>query len=219
MNQITYMQESHLAPARQLDIAPEAPAHISQPAAPEKERLELRSWFRDIGETLLLTLLLFLTINGLTGRYEVQSVSMEPTLQEGQYLIISKISYRFHAPERGDIIVLRPPNGDADSLPYIKRLIGIPGDEVEVRNGRVWVNGTVLNESYISGPPTYSGAWTLGADEYFVLGDNRNNSSDSHAWGPLHRDQIIGKAVFRYWPLNRFGPFPNHIYPEVEAIP
>jgi signal peptidase I len=176
------------------------------------------AWFRDLLETLVLAVIIFLVVNTFTGRYEVQSISMEPTLHEGQYLIVSKVAYWFHGPERGDIIVLDPPNGRSE-IPYIKRVIGLPGDKVEVRDGRVWINGIALNEPYISGPPTYVESSVLGADEYLVLGDNRNNSSDSHIWGVLPGENIIGKAIFRYWPPEKWGLITHYTFPELEVAP
>jgi signal peptidase I len=176
------------------------------------------AWFRDLLETLALAVIIFLVVNTFTGRYEVQSISMEPTLHEGQYLIVSKIAYWFHGPERGDIIVLDPPNGRSE-IPYIKRVIGLPGEKVEVRDGRVWINGIALNEPYISGPPTYVENCVLGTDEYLVLGDNRNNSSDSHIWGVLPGENIIGKAIFRYWPPEKWGLIPHYAFPELEVVP
>ncbi|MGC9396690.1 MAG: signal peptidase I [Anaerolineae bacterium] len=176
------------------------------------------AWFRDLLETLALAVIIFLVVNTFTGRYEVQSISMQPTLHEGQYLIVSKLAYWFHGPERGDIIVLDPPNGRSE-IPYIKRVIGLPGEKVEVRDGRVWVNGIALNEPYISGPPTYVESRILGADEYLVLGDNRNNSSDSHIWGVLPRENIIGKSIFRYWPPEKWGVIPHYTFPELEVVP
>lgn len=178
---------------------------------------DLGAWLRELLETLLLALIVYLAINAFTGRYQVLSVSMEPTLHEGQYLVVSKASYWLHPPERGDIIVLEPPNGPEDAIPLIKRLIGMPGDQIEARDGRIWVNGTALNEPYISGPTNYTGNWHLKESEYFVLGDNRNNSSDSHSWGSVAEEQIIGKAIFRYWPLEKLGPFPHHTFPKLEA--
>jgi len=175
-------------------------------------------WLRDLLETLALAVIIFLVVNTITGRYEVQSISMEPTLHEGQYLIVSKIAYWFHGPERGDIIVLDPPNGHSE-IPYIKRVIGLPGEKVEVHDGRVWVNGIALNEPYISGPPAYGENRVLGDDEYLVLGDNRNNSSDSHIWGVLPRENIIGKSIFRYWPPEKWGFIPHYTFPELEVAP
>ncbi|MBN2501424.1 MAG: signal peptidase I [Anaerolineales bacterium] len=175
-------------------------------------------WLRDLLETVVLALIIFLVINTVTGRYEVQSISMEPTLHEGQYLIVSKITYWFHPPERGDVVVLDPPNGQSP-IPYIKRVVGLPGEAVDVRDGRVWIDGVALNEPYISGPPTYNQKRVLGENEYLVLGDNRNNSSDSHVWGALPRQNIIGKSVFRYWPPEKWGWIPHYTFPELEAQP
>ncbi len=176
------------------------------------------AWLRELVETLFLALIIFLVINALTGRYEVQSISMEPTLHEGQYLIVSRVAYWFHPPERGDIVVLIPPHR-ADSIPYIKRIIGLPGDEVEAKDGRIWINGIALNEPYVSGPVTYQNRWQVPEGKYFVLGDNRNNSSDSHIWGFLPRENIIGKAVFRYWPPDKWGFIKHYTFPELEASP
>jgi signal peptidase I len=175
-------------------------------------------WLRDLVETLLLAVIIFLLVNTLTGRYEVQSISMEPTLHEGQYLIVSKITYLFHSPERGDVIVLDPPNGKS-TIPYIKRIVGLPGESIEVRDGRVWIDGTALNEPYISGPPSYRQKRILGENEYMVLGDNRNNSSDSHVWGALPRENIIGKSIFRYWPPEKWGLIPHYQFPELDTSP
>lgn len=182
------------------------------------ERAGLWPWLRDLIETVVLALVIFLVVNTFTGRYEVQSISMEPTLHEGQYLIVSKVAYWFHSPERGDIIVLDPPNGQS-TIPYIKRIIGLPGERVEVHDGRVWINGIALNEPYISGPPTYNATRTLGEGEYMVLGDNRNNSSDSHVWGVLPDDNIIGKSIFRYWPPDKWGLIPHYPFPELDVQP
>ncbi len=175
------------------------------------------TWLRDLAETLVLALIIFTLVNALTGRYEVQSISMEPTLHEGQYLIVSKMTYWLHPPQRGDIVVLNPPHGQG-SIPYIKRIIGLPNEHLQVRDGRVWVNGIALNEPYISGPPMYREDITLQQNEYLFLGDNRNNSSDSHIWGTLPRDKIIGKTVFRYWPPDKWGIIPHHTFPELEVI-
>ncbi len=191
---------------------------INQMANQSAGRVMAWAWVRDLLETLALALIIFLVINTLTGRYEVQSISMEPTLQEGQYLIVSKVAYWFHGPERGDIIVLDPPNGQSE-IPYIKRVIGLPGEKVEVRDGRVWINGIALNEPYISGPPIYNESRVLGDNEYLVLGDNRNNSSDSHIWGVLPRENIIGKSIFRYWPPEKWGLIPHYTFPELEVAP
>jgi signal peptidase I len=177
----------------------------------------IRSWLQDMLETLLLAAILFLVINTLTGRYQVHGQSMEPSLHNGQYLIASKVTYWLYPPERGDVIVLEPPNRSGD-VPYIKRVIGLPGDLVEVREQRVWVNGIALNEPYINEPPNYPGNWVVGEGEYFVLGDNRNNSSDSHSWGMLSGDSILGKAFFSYWPPEYWGKIPHYSFPELQEV-
>ncbi len=191
-----------------VEISPELPQVPEAPAP----NAGVKSWLQDTLETLLLAVILFLVINAISGRYQVHGQSMEPSLHEGQYIIASKISYWLHPPERGDIVVLRPPVGD---IPYIKRIIGLPGDTVEIADGRVWINGVAINEPYISGPPLYHGEWKVTDDHYFVLGDNRNNSSDSHVWGLLARDKLIGKAIFCYWPPEYWGPMPHYTYPEL----
>ena len=192
---------------------------ITQPALtlPTQER-ESGPWLRDLLETLVLALFLFLVANTLTSRYEVRSISMQPTLYEGQYLVVSKIAYWFHTPTRGDIVVLDPPKSQSD-IPYIKRVVGLPGEHIQIRDGRVWIDGVALNEPYVSGPTIYADDFVLGPDEYLVLGDNRNNSSDSHIWGALPRDHIIGKTIFRYWPLEKWGTMPTYAFPELEVRP
>lgn len=177
----------------------------------------IRSWLQDVVETLLLAVILFLVINTLTGRYQVHGQSMEPSLRDGQYLIASKVAYWLHPPDRGDVIVLNPPGGRSE-VPYIKRVIGLPGDVVEAHDRRIWVNGVALNEPYINAPPNYTGNWVIRNGDYFVLGDNRNNSSDSHAWGTLPRSNILGKAVFSYWPPETWGAIPHYTFPELETV-
>ena len=194
------------------------PAPVEEEGEPSLSRsFGIRSWLQDALETLLLAVILFLVINTLTGRYQVHGQSMEPSLHDGQYLIASKVTYWLHPPERGDVVVLQPPQ-DQSSVPYIKRLVGLPGDVVEVRDDRVWVNGVALNEPYISAPPTYAGSWVVSESEYFVLGDNRNNSSDSHAWGLLPRNHILGKAIFCYWPPESWGTIPHYAFKELESV-
>ncbi len=209
---------------RQHGAVNEQPGEALDPAVLAQEEQEpsigrsfgIRSWLQDTLETLLLAAILFFVINTLTGRYQVHGQSMVPSLHDGQYLIASKVTYWLHAPERGDVVVLQPP-GRSGTVPYIKRVIGLPGDLVEVRDQRVWVNGIALNEPYIHAPPNYPGNWVVGEGEYFVLGDNRNNSSDSHSWGLLPEDHIIGKAFFSYWPPEHWGRIPHYTFPELEA--
>lgn len=141
----------------------------------------------------------------------IPSGSMLPTLQINDRLIIDKISYRFNSPQRGDIVVFSPTatlekQNFHDA--FIKRVIGLPGDKVQVKGGRVYINDQPLRENYIGKEevPQYEwGPQVVPPDSYLVLGDNRNNSYDSHYWGFVPRDKIIGRAVVRFWPPNRAG--------------
>ncbi len=178
-------------------------------AAPEARR---KSLLREILETLLLTAAIYLAVNAATGRFKIQGSSMEPTLHSGQFVITNKISYLLGEPHRGDIIVFIAPHSASSAREddYIKRIIGLPGETVTVDGGHVYVDGVMLEEPYIAEAPLYSRSWTVGQDEYFVLGDNRNRSNDSHDWGMLNGDAILGKAWLIYWPPSSWGLVPNH---------
>ena len=141
----------------------------------------------------------------------IPSDSMLPTLETGDRLVVEKFSYRFRSPTTGDIIVFDPPQqlqklGYAKDQAFIKRIIGEPGQIVRVANGKVYLNSRPLQEDYIAEPPAYQwGPYQVSQEEFFVMGDNRNDSNDSHVWGFLPKNKIIGRARFRFWPLNRFG--------------
>jgi len=141
----------------------------------------------------------------------IPSGSMLPTLEINDRLIVEKVSYRFNVPQRGDIVVFKPTEKLQEENPelkdaFIKRVIGLPGETVQVRGGQVFVNGTSLREEYIQEEPTYEwGPKTVPEDSYLVLGDNRNNSYDSHYWGFVPQDKLIGRAVVRFWPPRRVG--------------
>lgn len=159
---------------------------------------------------LLVLCLSYLFITFVGQRTEVQGSSMEATLSNGDQLIVDKISYRFRDPKRYDIIVF--PFRYEDNTFYIKRIIGLPGETIQIDGeGNIWINGEILKESYgreiIRDPGLAVEPITLGEDEYFVMGDNRNNSSDSRveAVGNIHRDEIIGRAFIRIWPLSKSG--------------
>jgi signal peptidase I len=175
----------------------------------QKRRGKLR-FLREIIETVVLTVIIFAVINTLTGRFRIEGPSMMPNLHEGQYLIINKVVYRLGSPQRGDIIVFHHPQNSNRDL--IKRIIGLPGETVEIRHGEVYVNGTLLEEPYVLQQGGYSGRYELGPDEFFVLGDNRPNSDDSHNWGVLPRDRIVGKAAISYWPPAAWGGAPHFSY-------
>lgn len=185
------------------------PEPTTTPAQPQPKRKQPTSMlFREIAETLLLTLFIFWIVNTATGRFRIEGHSMLPTLQEGEYVIINKLSYYLENPSRGDIIVLNFPNDR--SRDFIKRIVGIPGDHIEINNGIVEINGIGLDEPYINAQPNYSGAWDVPEGQYFVLGDNRNNSSDSHNWSYLPQDDIVGKAWIIYWGPENWGLIPHY---------
>ena len=141
--------------------------------------------------------------------YTVVYTSMLPGIEQGDWLRVEKVSYWIGKPDRGDVIVFWPPKEESQT-PYIKRIIGLPGDSVEVSNGKVIVNGIALTEPYISQPPRYTlGRTVVPPDNYFVLGDNRNNSVDSHGGWTVTKDSIVGKGWFIYWPPSRWGLVPN----------
>lgn len=165
---------------------------------PEPEQLNWKRFALDIIETLILAVVLFLGINAISARVRVDGFSMRPTLEDGEFVLVSKLNYRFGVVERGDIIVFHYPLNPEQEL--IKRVIGLPADHVIVQNGIVSVNGQVLDEPYIAAMPIYTGEWIVPEGQIFVLGDNRNDSSDSHSWGFLPYENIVGKAVVIYWP-------------------
>lgn len=161
--------------------------------------------FKTIGLSIVLALGIRTFV--AEARY-IPSGSMLPTLEINDRLIIDKIGYKFQNPDRGDVVVFSP----TDQLKtqykdaFIKRIIGLPGEEVEVRDGLVFINGEALAEKYIAEEPQYNwGPERVPEDSYLVLGDNRNNSYDSHYWGFVPRDHIIGRAIVRFWPPNRVG--------------
>jgi signal peptidase I len=148
-------------------------------------------------QTLLLAAVLYFMIDFVVARVRVENVSMKPTLEPGEFLLVNKLAYKVGEMKRGDIVIFHfSPQED-----YIKRLIGLPGDKVEIQDDKVTVNGRELDEPYIASPPHYNGSWEVPAGSIFVLGDNRNQSSDSHSWGFVTLDKLIGKALAIYWPI------------------
>lgn len=158
-----------------------------------------KGFWRDLLETILMALFLFVLLNAVTSRVKVFNISMQPTLKQGYLLLVNKMAYKLGDPKYGDVVVFHY-NGD-DQEDYIKRVIGLPGDKVDISGGVVRVNGSALTEPYIMEVPNYSGTWTVPAGELFVLGDNRNHSSDSHQWGFVQESWVVGKALFIYYPL------------------
>lgn len=171
---------------------------------------------REVAETVILALLMFLAIRFAIQNFTIDGTSMEQSLHNGELILVDKWTYLFHPPARGDVVVFRaPPDPTQD---YIKRVIGLPGDTISIRGTTIVVNGVPLNEPYVAiqnqgippGARTISGL-LVPASDYFVLGDNRAVSSDSRIWGFLPVGNIIGRAAFVYWPLgqNNDGLLPD----------
>ena len=164
---------------------------------------------REVLETVLLTVMIFLAVQAVIRNFRVEGHSMNPNLQTGQYLVIDRISYQFFSnPARGDVIVFNAPNRtDRD---YVKRIIGLPGETIELRAGQVYINNELYPEEYgvfldqSSLPPE-----TVPVEHVFVLGDNRGNSNDSRHWGLLPQENIVGRAWLSYWPPETWGLIPN----------
>jgi signal peptidase I len=176
---------------------------VSDPQTSGEGRSSFLRFVIDVVETLILSVVLFAAINSVSARIRVDGDSMEPTLQSGEFVIVNKLAYKLGDPQVGDVIVFhfpRDPNQE-----YIKRVIGLPGDEVVINGGHVYVNDVLLEEDYIAASPAYESTWDVPGDSLFVLGDNRNNSSDSHNWGTVPMDYVVGKAVFVYWPPTEWG--------------
>lgn len=187
----------------------------------KSEKSQRESWkskLKPIQETIqmiVMSLVLYFLIDSVVARVRVQKISMEPTLAPGEVLLVNKLAYKFDEIEYGDIITFRYPL-DPD-LDYVKRVVGKPGDEVTVRDGSVWVNEQLLFEPFISNPPEYEGEWNVPEDALFVLGDNRTPSADSHVWGFVPLENVIGKAFAVYWPLNKIrGLTTPNVFSEVQ---
>jgi signal peptidase I len=155
----------------------------------------------DFAKNLLIALVLVFLVNLVIDRVRVENISMFPTLKEGDMLVVNKLAYKLGKVERGDILTFHYPLDP--KLSFIKRAIGLPGDTVEIVNEKVRVNGFALNEPYIVTPSDYTGKWVVPADSVFVLGDNRVDSADSHVWGFVPSNDLVGKVLAVYWPPNR----------------
>lgn len=189
----------------------------AQPPTPGRRRL---GCLVEIVETVALTVLIFLGIQAFVAQpYRVEGGSMETTVLPEQYVLIDKLTPRWAPYSRGDIVVLEPPAGYGDPVrvPFIKRVIGVAGDHIELQDGRVVVNGTVLDEPYvyaIHGVPQptepLSGVsdWIVPAGTVFVMGDHRRASADSRVFGPVAVSHVLGRAWLRYWPIDSFGVLP-----------
>jgi len=200
---------------------------IDQPARSTNRRA--LGCLLEIVETVVLTLILFWVIQSFVAQpFQVQQFSMQNTIQDRQFVLVDRLTPRFDGYHRGDIVVFTPPvNAESpDQKPFIKRVIGIAGDRVEIHDGKVLVNGTELDEPYVysvdgTPQPTVAdgdaASWTIGAGELFVMGDHRANSADSRVFGPIEKKDVIGRAWLRYWPFNTFGILPTPTHPELQT--
>jgi signal peptidase I len=241
-------EKARLTPTEPLPVAAGDVPPVGTPLdTPEPaDRRRAFTFARELIETILLTLVIFVAVRTLVVNFRVDGESMSPSLANGQYLLVNKavffhfdlnaISnilpgpdrqgkdevYLFHPPQRGDIIVFDPPL--RSDKPYVKRVIGLPGDRIAIHENKVYVNGTAIDENYISAPPHYTypligDDLIVPAGSIFVLGDNRNNSSDSHVFGSVPLDNVIGKAIVSYWPPEGFGIIPHERYTGGAANP
>ncbi len=180
---------------------------------------KLGRFFLDTAEVIVFAGAIFLFVYFLIMQpHKIKGSSMEPNFQDGQYLLSDKISYRFSEPERGDVIIFEAPEADGDE--FIKRILGLPGDKISIKDSKVYLNGEPINEEYLPDYiPTNPGAFlklgeevVVPTDRYIVLGDNRNHSSDSRSWGLVDKNKITGKAWVIYWPPSDAGVLPEVAY-------
>jgi signal peptidase I len=227
---------------------PDAPAadgsweHIPDDQPDEAPPVRVRSLVRELVETAIFILLVFFIVRGIVQNFKIEGSSMEPTLHTGQYILVNKlvyfhfdlnaplrlmpgqegqpqkIIYPFHQPRRGDILVFEYPRDV--SKDYIKRVIGLPGDTLDIHDGKVFVNSTELSEPYLGGAATAclgsrvcgQGPFVIPEGTIFVMGDNRGNSSDSREWDSLPLDRVVGQAWVIYYPVSSWGLVPHHDY-------
>jgi signal peptidase I len=172
-------------------------------------RLKRQHWLISVALLALAWLVLPLPlptlINTATMRVRNDGFSMMPALPNGSYMIADRQIYQRQLPQRGDVVLLQDPASSGSDRMQVKRVIGLPGEVVTIANGQVSINGTPLNEPYISTPAPYAGEWKIAEGQYFVLGDNRPDSRDSHQLGTISRESILAKVVWIYWPFANFG--------------
>jgi len=164
----------------------------------------VKTFLREVLLTITFAVVIFFLLQATVESFIIVGISMQPNLQNGQRLLVNKAVYYFHEPERGDVLVFQPPDNERGD--YIKRLIALPGDTVEVKSGLVYVNDSPLEEAYVKSSPKYTvEEQRIPVNSYFVLGDNRNNSNDSHNGWVVPRENIVGKAWLSIWPPDQWG--------------
>jgi len=169
------------------------------------------SMLRELLETVVLALIIFLLIRQGIQNYRIESHSMQPNFHEGEFILVNKLAYRLGEPARGDVIVFHNPNNPAED--YIKRVVALPGDTLEFRGDEVYLNGEFLEEPFVNAPTRAAGLTDapiiVEPDSLFVMGDNRPNSRDSRSFGQLSQDLVVGKAWLQVWPLSGLGLVPH----------
>ena len=206
----------------------EQPTTELVPSVVERPKLRSgRTLRRDVIETVVLIVLVYTLVNLSTVRAIVYGPSMQPNFYTGQLVIVNRFAYYFSGPARGDVVVLHSPLADCRNAPsddkncelLIKRIVALPGETVEIKGGRVYINHTLLDEPYVADfcKSCDHDPWTLKNNEYLVLGDNRNNSWDGHSFGPIPRDLIEGEAWIRYWPPKDATIIPHPSYGPIAA--
>jgi signal peptidase I len=174
----------------------------------------MRTFFRDLVITVIMAVVIFFVLQFTVQNFVVIGASMQPSFYEGERVVATKLAYKLHEPERGDVIIFLPPRNMEEDL--IKRIIGLPGERVEVKDGVVYIENLPLDEPYIKNPPNYTySVEIIPENEYWVLGDNRNNSNDSHTGWTVPREDIIGKAWLIIWPPSQWKAVPGY-FPEEE---
>lgn len=193
---------------KQQEVAPLVPSQ-SNLKPQYKPRLRLPSFADELLRTIIFVVIVTVLFDMAIPRSLVDGRSMEPTFEDGQRLIVSRLHYLFTLPQRGDVIVFNSVQASEGDIMLIKRVIGVPGDIIEFRDQELYVNGERVDEQYIKEACTDyrcpDETWELGENEYFVMGDNRNNSQDSRRFGTVPLEHIVGRVVFRYWPIERIG--------------
>jgi len=201
------------------------PAPPIQVGAPPRRRPRALDALIEIATTVALAVILYVVIQSFVVQtFRVEQQSMVPTLQEQEHLLIDKLTPRFDDYSRGDIIVFHPPDRGPGATPFIKRVIGVAGDAIELRDGTVWVNGVELEESYTAPgsetlPTDGTDTWEVAAGELFAMGDNREHSVDSRRFGVVPVGNVVGRAWLRFWPIDTLNLFQTPTYPTVPAAP
>ncbi len=175
---------------------------ITEPIQKPKTRPAWVTFLLETVQTIILAVVLYFLIDSVVARVRVENISMEPTLMPGQFILVNKLAVKLNDVHRGDIIVFHFPQNPKED--YIKRVIGLPGDSIVIRANKVYVDNQEITEPYIAAEPAYNGSWVVPEGNLFVLGDNRNQSSDSHSWGYVPINLVVGKALVVYWPLDEF---------------